>query len=163
MSRLPRGNLLDRPDRRNVRIEQRLETRLHLCRHRLNPRKIPRQRKARQRSGISRQSEVPHRTSGTDHPLEAGVTEAIEEGLPEDIRGRVARVRLPNEEGDTRDHPGDTVDTRCPEAGAAPGTIVTDLPAGDPRHLRGAERLILDVDRAHRGDSNVDDPDHDPP
>lgn len=166
MSRLPRGNLLDRPDRRNVRTEQHLETRLHLCRHRLSQRKIPRQRKARRRSEISRQSvtiEAPRRTSDTDHPREAGLTEAIEEGPLEDIRGRVARVRLPNEEGDTRGHPGGTADTPCPGAGAAPGTIVTDLPAGGPRHLRGAERPILDVDRAHRGDSNVDDPDHGPP
>lgn len=169
MSRHPRGNLLlDRPDRRNVRTEQYLETRLHPCRHRSNQRKIPRRKKARRRSEISRQSattEAPRRrTSDTDHPLEAGVTEATEEeGLLEDIRGRVARVRLPSEEGDTRDRPGGTVDTPCPGAGAAPDTIVTVLPAGGPRHLRGAERPILDVDRAHRGDSNVDDPDHDPP
>lgn len=169
MSRLPRGNLLpDRSDPRNARTEQYLETRLHPCHRRPNQRKIPRQRKARRRSGTSRQSattEVPRRrTSDTDRPLEAGVTEATEEeGLLEDIRGRVARVRLPNVEGDTRDRPGGTVDTPCPGAGAAPDTIVTVLPAGGPRHHRGAERPILDVDRAHLDDSNVDDPDHDPP
>lgn len=169
MSRLPRGNLLlDRPDHRNVSIEQYLETKPRRCRHQLpSQRKTPRSRKA-QRSGISRQLatiEVPrHYTSDTDHPLEAGATEAIEEeGLLEDIRGRVALVHLLNDDGDTRDRPKGTVDTPCPGAGVAPGTIVTDLLAGDPHHHRGAETPILDVDRVHRGDSNVDGLDHDPP
>lgn len=170
ISRLPRGNLLDRPDRRNVRTEQYLETRPRRCRHQpQSQRKTPRSRKARRRSGISRQSATTevrrHRTSDTDHPLEAGATEAIEEeDLLGDIRGRVARVRLPNEDGDTRDRPRGTADTPCPGAGVAPGTIVTDLPAGDPRHpRRDVERPILDVDRAQRGDNNVGGPDHDPP
>lgn len=171
MSRFPRENLLlDQPDHRNVRTEQYLETRPRRCHHRLlSQRKTLRQRKARRRSGISRQSattEVPrHCTNDTDHHLEAGATEAIEEeGLLGGIRGRVARVRLLNEDGDTRDRPGDTVDTPRAGAGAVLDTIVTDLPAGGPHHpRRGAERPILDVDRAHRGGINVGGHDHDPP
>lgn len=90
--------------------------------------------------------------------------EEEEEDLLGGIRGRVARVRLPNEDGDIPDRPGGTVDTPHLGAEVAPGTIVTDLPAGGPHHpRRGVERPILDVDRAHRGDINVDGPDHDPP
>lgn len=170
MSRLLRGNLLlDRPDHRNVSIEQYLGTKPRRCRHQLpSRRKTPRPRKAQRRNGISRQSattEVPrHHTSDTDHPLEAEATEAIEgEDLLEDIRGHVALVHLPNDVGDTRDRPEGTVDTPCLGAGVAPDTIVTDLLAEDPHHLRGAETPILDVDRVHRGDSNADDLDHDPP
>lgn len=169
MSRHPRENLLlDRPDRQNAQIEQYLETKLRRC-HQLSQRKIPQRREAQWRSGISRQSvttKVPrHRINDTDHPLEAEATEAIEEeeGLLEDIRGRVTRVRLPSEDGDIRDRPGDTADTLCPGVGAAPDTIVTDLLAGGSRHPQGAEKLILDVDRAQSGDSNVDGLDHDPP